>query len=904
MSCKQPINQGTKILLVVFIMTLYGVTAGSDTIPPQIYMNTGMEQFEPGVIKARIHDDSEVSKATLFYRKTGEDYYNSVDMKSENDIYYRKLNREFGVTGAVEYFILAQDVSGNQTTQPVLSPEENPMRAAMDSDTNQSAPEVFLTNPVPGAELDTGDEPIMVTFYNVGREVDFNTVRFKIDRRDRTREASFVGNVLIWQPRRDLTEGFHEIEIIVRDTEGDYIGPNIWTFRVKTKMEIPLGAEGDVYLGFQRDDRSGSSHNVPLWNNKVDMSINGQTGWLRWRAGAMLSSEETSFLTSEKLPVRQPVNRYFLEGRSRHFRVLIGDSNPNFSDLTLKGTLVRGFNLEFKSDRLNAQIVKGYTKREVDQDINIIAKNVTRDPADPNKYLDENGDEQTISSSFQEIIDDPVSGKVHVYEFVPGTFQRDVTALQMDVTPVKNRRANWKLGLNLFSAEDDSTTLKYNYNVNEDVREYSYDVDDTLTVNFVADYKPKKNWAGTIESSLLFNDNRSKISAEFGGTLVTDNMFGAVSENMQEELPDEIKDELFRINASTQTSFDKEEISVFDAIRSVYKLRLTTPLWLPIPNASTYFKSELYRVPTHYVSLGNPQQKTDIGGYKFDIRSRVLRDQITFNVGFDSYSDNLDNERKQYASVDSSGMGFYEKNLNKDTNITTFSLSLKPKRWVDYAPRVTIGLRSYNAQNDLDLAISANDTTNMIDTSTSTLMLNFGGVIPVGVQRHNTSLSISNMSISDSRPLADYDLNESDNLTVMVNVNSILNPLPLNIITTIGHTSNKAFWKESDDLGRVYRKEVTTGIMMLNLSGTYKWFRDKRLRTTAGLGYLGSSNGETDRKIDNNKVSIKFEADYRLSSVSSIGGLFKFIKYSDNARTIIDNSYSEPVFGINLKSTF
>ncbi len=192
MNKKKPITAGMKIIIVLSLTFVWVTVAAADAIPPHIYMNTGMEPYEPGVIKARVLDDNKVNSVTLFYRQHGESYYNSIDMKHRNDIYYRELNKELGLDGTVEYYILAQDTSGNEITEPRMDPEENPMTAAASTDADISAPEVTLSNPEPGAVLDTGDEMIMITFYNVGREIDFNTVRLKVDKRDRTRAADFI----------------------------------------------------------------------------------------------------------------------------------------------------------------------------------------------------------------------------------------------------------------------------------------------------------------------------------------------------------------------------------------------------------------------------------------------------------------------------------------------------------------------------------------------------------------------------------------------------------------------------------------------------------------------------------------------------------------------------------------
>ena len=663
-------------------------------------------------------------------------------------------------------------------------------------------------------------------------------------------------------------------------------------------MALPLGAEGDFYMGIQRDDRSIETANVPLWNNKIDMDMRGETEWFSWNAGVMLSSEESSFLTSEDLPNRQPINRYHIEGRTRNFKVRFGDSNPNFSDLSLKGILVRGMNLEFKSNRFNTNFVWGYNKREIGESIHIIGEDYSQ--LDTNTYFNAEGDTVSTASDYIVAIQDPTTLMYNIYEYEQGTPKRDVVGLKMDVAPVRNKYANWKFGFNFFGAEDDSTSLKYRYDADNQTRYYAY-----RDSSFFTDYKPKKNWVGTIQTSLRLFDNKTELFAEFGGTMVTENMFSYVSPEIEKELediPDMISEE-FPINGSTQTSFDKLKLKdsigegLSDAIKSVYKFRLTTPI--PIPMTRTRLKAETYSVPTHYVSLGNPQQKTDISGYKFDIKSRVWRDQLTLSLGYNSYSDNLDSGRKQYSSA-----ALDMKDLTKDTGITNFSVSLTPRLFLEqYSPSVTLGYRIYNAENNLDLQVAENDTASMIDTSTNTLLFNIGGVLPVGMQKHAGMLSISNMGISDNRPLAEYDRAESDNLTVMFNLNSQLDPMPLAISASVGHTGNKTYRKEGSMDTGYSREEVTTSIVLFNLAGTYKWFRDKRLKTTAGIGYIGSSNGEAGiYKIDNNKTSFKIEADYRLTSVSSVGALFRFINYTDNAESL--NDYTEPIIGLNIRSAF
>ncbi len=273
---------------------------------------------------------------------------------------------------------------------------------------------------------------------------------------------------------------------------------------------------------------------------------------------------------------------------------------------------------------------------------------------------------------------------------------------------------------NLFSAEDDTTTLDYVYNESDQTRAFK-GPNNTL---FGTGYNPKKNWVGTFETSVRFNNNKSILSAEFGGTMVTNNMFGVLTDDIKEEIPDQIDDDLFRFNGSTQTSFDKLKLKdsigkgVADALTSVYLLRFVTPI--PIPKVSTRFKGEVYRIPTHYVSLGNPHQRTDMGGYKFDVKTLFLKDQVAVDLGYEAYADNLDKERMQYSNADGSD----QKDLTKDTDVSSLTVTYRPRVLPEYEPNVSVGYRAYNAANNIDLAF--NPVAKQFDMTTNTLMLNFG----------------------------------------------------------------------------------------------------------------------------------------------------------------------------------
>lgn len=880
--------------LIAFAAVIITASAAfADTIPPHINIEGIGEHFQPGVIRAQVDDDTEVAEVRLYYRKPGEIDYNTIEMKRSQDIYYRELKRELGVEGAVEYYILAQDTSGNESTQPIFDPQESPLVTTMDDMVNQSADEVMLTSPEPGTLVVNGSEMIIISFYRTDRTVDMSTVRIRIDDRDRTREADIVDNIVMWEPRRPLRDGTHVIEIYARDTDGNVVGPNIWSFRVKTRLELPLGVTGDFYMGIQRDDRSDGAAYVPLWNNKIDFALRGERDWVTWEMGALMSSEESGFLTTEDIQDRQPINRYYFTARTHHWRLHVGDSNPSLSELSMKGVLVRGLNAQFKSNRFNSQLVYGYNRRTIDGRVELMdgISNVT-----PSGYTLDDGTYVDISTKpYQEIVQEE-NGEYSVYEFTPGAFKRNVLAFDATVTPVRNRYATWDFGFNFFSAEDDSTSLSDTYDPLTKGRYYDYGSD----TQFTTGYAPKKNWVGTFETSLAFNKNRSKITAEFGGTIVTENMYGIVTDEIRDEIPDGIDDDVFRFNGSTQTSFDKMKLDdsvssgLKDALFSVYRVRFLSQV--PIPQTRTTLRAETYRIPTHYVSLGNPHQRTDMGGYKINLRTAVLQDQLSLSMEYDTYDDNLDNERTQYANDD----GSLRSDLTRNTDVMSVSATYRPRRFADYAPRFTMGYRAYTAENNLDL--NFNDAYQKIDTTSNTLLLSLGGELPVGLHRHRGTVSVTNMSIADDRPISDYDRNDSNNLTLLMNVNSTFDPLPLSVLLSLGRTANETHYR-AGDTDNPTRATIDTGITMANAAASWRWFRDRRLKTTFGFGYIGSGNDETGiYEVDTTKASIRFSVDYKLSRTSSLGGMVRYISFTDNVDSSRD--YTEPIVGVDLRANF
>lgn len=70
---------------------------------------------------------------------------------------------------------------------------------------------------------------------NPRRRTNRNSIRFKIDGRDVTREMQEFSNAIVWNPRSDLSPGRHTVDMMVLDLSGNFIVNETWSFTVQGK---------------------------------------------------------------------------------------------------------------------------------------------------------------------------------------------------------------------------------------------------------------------------------------------------------------------------------------------------------------------------------------------------------------------------------------------------------------------------------------------------------------------------------------------------------------------------------------------------------------------------------------------------------------------------------------------
>ncbi|MCK4416584.1 MAG: hypothetical protein KAV99_00265 [Candidatus Latescibacteria bacterium] len=813
-----------------------------DIVPPGIIHQPIKEAVEWQLIdvEAVITDNVGVKEAILYCRMAGGEFYLAVPMRSIQSTYFEMIPPELVTSVGVDYYIEVKDGVGNRSTVPAVDPVNVPYHIEVLAEAESSFPSLRILNPEPNSNVETGDQVVAISFFDHEGDIDLRSIRFLVDNRNITQDSKISGSLLTYLPPRPLARGTHRVSFEIRDQAGHKAGPVRWEFTVLGAKPRVFRMSGVVNIGLKYDKPSRPRQNVPLWDNQIRLQAAGGLSWLRLNGLIYLTSLESGFLTSEKLPRRQPVNRFSLNVQSRWFDITVGDSYPVLSDLSLKGILVRGVNLKLNLFGLKLGFIQGLTRRVIDSKTEKTQEDTVAAWLGPTTYITMAG--ETVVLQTTDVVAQDSSTVAHFGQQI-GTFERRVTAAQVGLY-LGNV---FDFGVNLLEVGDDTTAID-------------------VVPRFRSSYSPKKNFVGTLQATLRLNRRRTVLSAEVGETIITDNVFSELADTtLTEDIPDFVTSRL-KINASTKTTLNTVDLSKNITPR-LYRLKFVTPI------SVAHLRGEYYRIPPNYTSLGNPQQQTDVQGYLFNTRWRLFRNQLMASVGFDSYHDNLD-----------LSMPFTTTTATVSSNLSFIPSAAVFGRFRDYSPSLDLGLRLYEREND-----SAGDTTK-VDNITKTLTLGLGGKLRIGGISTDMNLSLMRMGFTDNNrviPMPGFDTN-----ALMLSIRSRFDR-KFTLSASLGATSNK----EKGD-------GVTTRVKIRNLRGVYALLPERlNTYGKLSLVSCSNNIPRTSpKKVDNSQLSFSLGAEFDWKTTVSLSGEFGLVNFADRVDSA--NDYIEPIVEFFYKRTF
>ena len=870
----------------------------AQSIPPNI-LHLEIEDYNPGEplkFKALVTDEGEISQVLLYFRTPGKSQFDFTYFYLEQDFYVAEVAPEFLQYGTLEYYIYAEDDQGAHRTLPEINPEINPYEFAITKAGAGSPAKITLLSPEPGSSIPRQPELVVISLFDPEDDILTSSIRLMVDGKDVTKNALVTKDIITYMPLEVLSTGSHTIQVSARDKAGNETAPASFSFTVQEIKPVKKTVvKYDVFTSWETryDKYEGKPQptNRPIDHNKPRVRAVIDAGWLKTEAEVFYNFyvDQEAQTQAER---RQTLNRYRLSFDTKPLTLTFGDANPRFSELTIKGTRIRGINADLRLGFFGLSTFYGEARNKIAP------------------YFLTEADSVLIDSVITP------SDTTYIYQYDTGapTYQRKAFGLRTTFTVPRNGQGflnTMELGFNYlrFKANlDDSVSFR------QDIIEiggYTYaDYDSTSLALYLQGqgYSPGdpeweaafQRWADdttavvsklgspkdniVVSSTLNFRlFRKSFLSLEAALSLTINNMYAS-----RKDIDDIIAD---RDSGLALSSTDQMVLDIDEIMTDYFDFRLNNSLIpfgtiqpalffdfrTPLPVLPTNFTLNYRRVPDSYTSLGNPSIQSDIDAVKLDTRTRMFKNALTVSLGGELKGDNLYN--------------------NKQVTTTTTTLSSGAGLMIPKLPTINLGFRAIAREGVKDTTevsyiynpadstiIDSSSLTYQITPSqnaTSTITASAGYQIKSWGWQANINLNLMLMSYVDQKN-AEYNFDNNS----LIFSSTLTPPFPWSIDLGLGRSTNAP------------EAATKTIYSIFNLRFNY-YFMNRLLTTYAGVDYLtGKKNEDIDpiegpqgNAVDNVKRTLRTGMKWKISSDISFAFEVELIDLDDAVDA--ENTYSE-----------
>jgi hypothetical protein len=539
----------------------------------------------------------------------------------------------------IEYYLIISMKDGSSQTYPVgieqgVVPLQVPVSGVSEKDK-----EIVILSPTVGETMTQSEMLISISFINASDKIDIPKTKIYLNNQDVTGGVLFAGDLLILSGDnipQNLGIGSRLLKINVYDKEGKLYNSVSRDFRIvsnEAAEEIGSRFKYDGYL--KEESRNENFNSASVWYNNIEAQFNSSYNQWKLNGFAYLTSEEKSNL--------QPYDRYSATIQNGDWLELkVGDAFPQFPNLIIDGKRVRGISGSINLGAVNIQATYGQTEREVEGklDSTYSANNV---PLRAN-----------IIAIDQLKYGNPY-GLVNL-----GTYSRNIFA----VRPSFGSGEHFQFGLSYLHAKDDKNSIEFGAQPQENV---TFGTD----LKFALD-----------DQNILFTSQAaiSVVNSDISTGTISDSQIDSLfgpnkSFNVDPAQVKKIKNILNKFITVNQFlgPWNPQDLSSFAADAAL---------------SLNYFDNQLrglyiYR-GNDFQSFGQSFLRTDVKGYNFADRFRMIDNKLFISLGYENLQDNL------------------QKTKVATTTFKTLSASVSFFPRVDF-PNITIGYNRYDNNNGLSV---------------------------------------------------------------------------------------------------------------------------------------------------------------------------------------------------------
>ncbi len=312
-----------------------------------------------------------ISSGLLYFREKNELSYQEIAMEFVAGSWIGTIPGNRVTKPGIEYLVILRKENGGKISVPFADdPFESPLEFIVTDDLNNMSKDnislndetdfinsdILILTPEPGSFNPPGEVVIALSLFNA-TNIDQKNYKLMLDDEDVTDLSIIAGDVLTFVPEKELTAGFHKVEVLFKTPFGLDVKPLEWSFNVNKGMVN--FAEAFKYKGSINGKNSiNSASGITLAENELNIKFDGELSWVKARYNLKTSSRESPFI--------QPQNRRALSLQvADYLKLQFGDIYPSISPYLLDGKRVRGQHINLDLPYVSFQYVKGEINRAI-----------------------------------------------------------------------------------------------------------------------------------------------------------------------------------------------------------------------------------------------------------------------------------------------------------------------------------------------------------------------------------------------------------------------------------------------------------------------------------------------------------------------------------------------------------
>jgi len=799
-------------------------------------------------IETQASDIDGINDIILYYRFNPNENYKNISMNYE--VNYFTIIPGFEVnSNQIEYYFLGIDKFGNQRKFPEGGNDESyayPISKELDNIYNYEANLITPINDSSSEDISI----IILSVYTQNQNNLKNNIEIILDNQNITKQCNLSNDLITYVPSKKLNYGEHELILKIITVNK----PFIKKFYFKLLEPTEISTSNNLYDWLEKINYSGNinynsdydkidyknttieqSSNRPVDIHRMNFNLKTKYKKVYLKTSILFNTHILDANARYNKQYKQPIDRIKIGLETPYINLNFGDYSTVFTDLTLKGSRVRGHHTSMKFGVINFTYIRGKTK-------------------------------ELIQSNHYDLVNANNSD-------LPGMWINDSTYLVYDKgTPSRNLRAlrtelNWpkkmKLGLTgLTSYDVQDIDIPYP----ELYSNYLFIGNALIGSDLTLYLNNKRTWI-SMETAIsmtnnILDDNLNHyitnltpqqsqalgaLKEIIGFPITTDLLLGK-DQGRGLSIPNPAIDE--NLNITINSEYFKDIIR-----KGTYKIKFKSPFSLF--NIPFNINGEYKRIPSSFVSFGNPSIPKDIQGFSSSLKMNLLNNRLIINFGYNNNNDNLNNYK-------------ISTTYSKGNNIS-LNLNFNKMPTLSYSAKILY--------RDDNIGLINNET--ITHTIAPTYKFN----------------------------IKDLKVSLNNNFVIMNYYDNLLNSGNNNFQQTSFSNSLSLITKKisfNSGLGLSINKpqdnsKNETQFLALSTKISYKPENNK-LNYYIGYNKVVGKSNQIDNGINNQKDSFKVGSQYKFSQYSTIIYNLQYLIFGDSIEP--NNNYSEFKAKLSLKISF